>query len=92
MFFRSKVRNLMKEPELANSLGLPTDEELIQRLQFVKEVGCGNWGSVWLCEPKIQTSYDAFDKSLKRNFAVKVGIRTSVPICLMRAFVAGTPR
>ncbi|KAF5369402.1 hypothetical protein D9758_002490 [Tetrapyrgos nigripes] len=51
------------------------DEELSKRLRFVKENGCGNWGSVWLCEPKtkeILSSDEAFDKTLKRHFAVKL--------------------
>ncbi|WVQ96253.1 hypothetical protein IAU59_003357 [Kwoniella sp. CBS 9459] len=29
-----------------------TDEQLSQRFKFVKEIGFGNWGSVWRCKPK----------------------------------------
>ena len=29
-----------------------TDEQLSDRFNFVKEIGYGNWGSVWLCRPK----------------------------------------
>ncbi|KAE9394875.1 hypothetical protein BT96DRAFT_998101 [Gymnopus androsaceus JB14] len=57
------------------NLTTATDEELVQRLSFVKEVGCGNWGSVWLCEPKsseILPAFDAFDRTLKKRLAVKL--------------------
>ncbi|KAK7469012.1 hypothetical protein VKT23_003508 [Stygiomarasmius scandens] len=52
-----------------------SDEELSRRLRFVKENGCGNWGSVWLCEPKskeVLSSEHPFDRTLKRHFAVKL--------------------
>ncbi|KAI0315826.1 hypothetical protein OF83DRAFT_1061408 [Amylostereum chailletii] len=29
-----------------------SDHVLAERLQFVQEIGFGNWGSVWLCKPK----------------------------------------
>ncbi|KAJ3731278.1 hypothetical protein DFJ43DRAFT_438028 [Lentinula guzmanii] len=42
------------------------DEELSNRLQFIKEIGCGNWGSVWLCELKDE------DRVQKRPLATKL--------------------
>ncbi|KAL0578154.1 hypothetical protein V5O48_003820 [Marasmius crinis-equi] len=51
------------------------DEELTHRLRFIKEVGFGNWGSVWKCEPRSTETLstgDSFDQSLKRTFAVKL--------------------
>ncbi|EEB89572.1 hypothetical protein MPER_12312 [Moniliophthora perniciosa FA553] len=54
------------------------DEELTHRLRFIKEVGFGNWGSVWQCEPRsfdMLEVGDNFDKSLRRNFAVKLAHR-----------------
>ncbi|ESK95245.1 map microtubule affinity-regulating kinase 4 isoform 2 [Moniliophthora roreri MCA 2997] len=51
------------------------DEELTHRLRFIKEVGFGNWGSVWQCEPRsfdMLEAGDSFDKSLRRSFAVKL--------------------
>ncbi|KAF5389193.1 hypothetical protein D9757_003418 [Collybiopsis confluens] len=51
------------------------DVELTHRVHFIKENGCGNWGSVWLCEPKstdLLRSNDPFDRTLKRQFAVKL--------------------
>ncbi|KAJ3878680.1 hypothetical protein F5051DRAFT_452132 [Lentinula edodes] len=42
------------------------DEELSNRLQFIKEIGCGNWGSVWLCELKSE------DRAHKRPLATKL--------------------
>ncbi|KAG2121098.1 hypothetical protein DEU56DRAFT_873834 [Suillus clintonianus] len=35
-----------------------SDQLLAERLQFVKEIGFGNWGSVWLCRPKSSSSSD----------------------------------
>ncbi|KAJ6461646.1 hypothetical protein DFH09DRAFT_582339 [Mycena vulgaris] len=29
-----------------------SDQDLSDKLQFVEEIGFGNWGSVWLCRPK----------------------------------------
>ncbi|KAK4689689.1 hypothetical protein P7C73_g420, partial [Tremellales sp. Uapishka_1] len=29
-----------------------TDQQLSNRFTFIKEIGYGNWGSVWLCRPK----------------------------------------
>ncbi|KIK69680.1 hypothetical protein GYMLUDRAFT_34080 [Collybiopsis luxurians FD-317 M1] len=51
------------------------DVELTHRLHFIKENGCGNWGSVWLCEPRsaeLLHSTDPFDRTLKPQFAVKL--------------------
>ncbi|KAG7088184.1 hypothetical protein E1B28_012202 [Marasmius oreades] len=51
------------------------DEELTRRLRFIKEVGFGNWGSVWKCEPRsteMLSTGDSFDQSLKSSFAVKL--------------------
>ncbi|KAJ7643947.1 kinase-like domain-containing protein [Roridomyces roridus] len=31
-----------------------TDQVLSDKLQFIEEIGFGNWGSVWLCRPKEQ--------------------------------------
>ncbi|KAN0135253.1 hypothetical protein V8E53_006818 [Lactarius tabidus] len=30
-----------------------SDRVLAEKLQFVKEIGFGNWGSVWLCRPRV---------------------------------------
>jgi serine/threonine-protein kinase GIN4 len=29
-----------------------SDQVLSDKLQFIQEIGFGNWGSVWLCQPK----------------------------------------
>ncbi|KZV68473.1 kinase-like protein [Peniophora sp. CONT] len=34
------------------------DHALADRLQFIKEIGFGNWGSVWLCSPKNEDEQD----------------------------------
>ncbi|PCH39912.1 kinase-like protein, partial [Wolfiporia cocos MD-104 SS10] len=36
-----------------------SDELLAERLQFIEEIGYGNWGSVWLCRPKHGPEHDA---------------------------------
>ncbi|EGN98503.1 hypothetical protein SERLA73DRAFT_110041 [Serpula lacrymans var. lacrymans S7.3] len=33
-----------------------SDHLLAERLHFIKEIGFGNWGSVWLCRPKHSSS------------------------------------
>ncbi|KAG2049049.1 kinase-like protein [Suillus hirtellus] len=40
----------------ANDVFSLSDHLLAERLQFVKEIGFGNWGSVWLCRPKSSSS------------------------------------
>ncbi|KAH9032816.1 kinase-like protein [Lactarius hengduanensis] len=35
-----------------------SDRVLAEKLQFVKEIGFGNWGSVWLCRPRVPDSAD----------------------------------
>ncbi|KAH9997420.1 hypothetical protein BJV74DRAFT_883424 [Russula compacta] len=35
-----------------------SDRILAEKLQFVKEIGFGNWGSVWLCRPRLPNSAD----------------------------------
>ncbi|KAL1742344.1 kinase-like domain-containing protein [Schizophyllum fasciatum] len=36
----------------ANDVFHTTDKVLADKLQFVEEIGFGNWGSVWLCRPR----------------------------------------
>lgn len=64
-----------------------TDEALSQKLRFVQEVksniqhcrcllakcGFGNWGSVWLCQPRAKpSSPDGFDRIHQNKLAVKL--------------------
>ncbi|KAI0826825.1 hypothetical protein BC628DRAFT_1410038 [Trametes gibbosa] len=39
-------------PHEATDIFSISDQVLADRLQFVEEIGFGNWGSVWLCRPK----------------------------------------
>ncbi|KAA1475650.1 hypothetical protein DENSPDRAFT_883723 [Dentipellis sp. KUC8613] len=39
-------------PQDATDIFSLSDQVLADRLQFIKEIGFGNWGSVWLCHPK----------------------------------------
>ncbi|KAG9315954.1 hypothetical protein JVU11DRAFT_3608 [Chiua virens] len=42
----------MDSPTEVSDVFSLSDHLLAERLQFVKEIGFGNWGSVWLCRPK----------------------------------------
>lgn len=50
-----------------------TDQDLAEKLQFVEEIGFGNWGSVWLCRPKI--SSDASDEDRIQNREQKIAVK-----------------
>ncbi|TFY73392.1 hypothetical protein EWM64_g10620, partial [Hericium alpestre] len=43
---------LPQPPQEATDIFSLSDQVLADRLQFIKEIGFGNWGSVWLCHPK----------------------------------------
>ncbi|KAF9483412.1 kinase-like protein [Pholiota conissans] len=49
-----------------------TDQVLSDRLEFIKEIGYGNWGSVWLCQPKPVTTEDGVVKPVGQKLAVKL--------------------
>ncbi|CAK5270444.1 unnamed protein product, partial [Mycena citricolor] len=39
-------------PEGSTDVFSVSDQVLSEKLQFIEEIGFGNWGSVWLCQPK----------------------------------------
>ncbi|KAI8994232.1 hypothetical protein BD414DRAFT_576788 [Trametes punicea] len=43
-------------PQEATDIFSISDQVLADRLQFIEEIGFGNWGSVWLCRPKPSSS------------------------------------
>ncbi|KXN82862.1 MAP/microtubule affinity-regulating kinase 4 [Leucoagaricus sp. SymC.cos] len=50
-----------------------SDQALSDRLQFIQEIGFGNWGSVWLCRPKISSSSaDGLGTARGQKIAVKL--------------------
>ncbi|KAJ6585267.1 hypothetical protein B0H19DRAFT_1368651 [Mycena capillaripes] len=52
-----------------------SDQVLSDKLQFVEEIGYGNWGSVWLCRPKEDPSSpnaDGLVKLQETKIAVKL--------------------
>ncbi|KAF8887180.1 hypothetical protein BD779DRAFT_1528545 [Infundibulicybe gibba] len=50
-----------------------SDQVLSDRLQFIEEIGFGNWGSVWLCRPKSSsTTADGLTKLHDQKIAVKL--------------------
>ncbi|KAK0464358.1 kinase-like domain-containing protein [Desarmillaria tabescens] len=62
-------------PHEANDIFSLSDSVLSSKLRFIEEIGFGNWGSVWLCNPKNSpTSHaaDDFDRVLQPKIAVKL--------------------
>ncbi|KAJ7600903.1 hypothetical protein C8J56DRAFT_911575 [Mycena floridula] len=50
-----------------------TDEALSSKLEFVEEIGYGNWGSVWMCRPRSRSTVsDGFDRLHTNKLAVKL--------------------
>ncbi|KAI0291220.1 hypothetical protein B0F90DRAFT_389811 [Multifurca ochricompacta] len=45
-------------PSNASDIFSLSDRVLAEKLQFIKEIGFGNWGSVWLCQPRVSDSVD----------------------------------
>ncbi|KAK0504145.1 hypothetical protein EDD18DRAFT_1099375 [Armillaria luteobubalina] len=62
-------------PHETNDIFSLSDSVLSSKLRFIEEIGFGNWGSVWLCNPKNNpTSHaaDDFDRVLQPQIAVKL--------------------
>ncbi|CDO76701.1 hypothetical protein BN946_scf184975.g10 [Trametes cinnabarina] len=57
-------------PQEATDIFSISDQVLADRLQFIEEIGFGNWGSVWLCRPKSSSSSQDHDRENK--IAVKL--------------------
>ncbi|KAI0330464.1 hypothetical protein GY45DRAFT_1323595 [Cubamyces sp. BRFM 1775] len=55
-------------PQEATDIFSISDQVLADRLQFIEEIGFGNWGSVWLCRPKSASG----EKLLETKIAVKL--------------------
>ncbi|KAF8158040.1 hypothetical protein B0H34DRAFT_707275 [Crassisporium funariophilum] len=49
-----------------------SDQVLSDRLEFIEEIGFGNWGSVWLCRPKPATTKEGVVRPLGQKIAVKL--------------------
>ncbi|CAA7265469.1 unnamed protein product [Cyclocybe aegerita] len=58
--------------EGSNDIFSLSDQTLSERLEFVEEIGFGNWGSVWLCRPKPATKDDGTVRPLGQKIAVKL--------------------
>ncbi|KAI5123455.1 hypothetical protein M0805_008826 [Coniferiporia weirii] len=61
-----------------------SDAHLAQRYQFIREIGAGNWGCVWLCSPKTTESVQARTDDACRNVAVKLVFREKKPTTAQR--------
>ncbi|OSD07458.1 hypothetical protein PYCCODRAFT_1358875 [Trametes coccinea BRFM310] len=57
-------------PQEATDIFSISDQVLADRLQFIEEIGFGNWGSVWLCRPKPSSSSQ--DPVRENKIAVKL--------------------
>ncbi|KAF8682207.1 kinase-like protein [Rhizoctonia solani] len=57
-----------------------SDQQLSDKMKFVKEVGFGNWGSVWLCEPRLAEERAVYGSQI----AVKLVHRSKTPTTAAR--------
>ncbi|CAE6409519.1 unnamed protein product [Rhizoctonia solani] len=64
----------------SNDIFSLSDQQLSDKMKFVKEVGFGNWGSVWLCEPRLAEERAA----LGSQIAVKLVHRSKTPTTTAR--------
>ncbi|KAI6016226.1 kinase-like protein [Pisolithus marmoratus] len=69
----------MDSPPETNDVFSLSDQLLAERLHFVKEIGFGNWGSVWLCRPKSSSG-----KQRDVQVAVKLVHRSKTPTTAAR--------
>ncbi|KAL5523403.1 hypothetical protein ACEPAF_1670 [Sanghuangporus sanghuang] len=57
-----------------------SDANLAQRYQFIREIGAGNWGCVWLCSPKTdEHRAQVHGDERPRRVAVKLVFREKKP-------------
>ncbi|KAG8930857.1 hypothetical protein FRC02_003598 [Tulasnella sp. 418] len=68
--------NLPSSSVTASDVFSLTDDELKERLHFIKEIGYGNWGSVWACFTK--------DAPTREKVAVKLVHREKTPTTAAR--------
>ncbi|KAI0087036.1 hypothetical protein BDY19DRAFT_1092650 [Irpex rosettiformis] len=64
-----------------------SDQVLADRLQFIEEIGFGNWGSVWACRPKADPSSPSTDSPhapKNTKIAVKLVHRSKTPTTAAR--------
>ncbi|KAF8879082.1 kinase-like domain-containing protein [Gymnopilus junonius] len=78
----AQLQNL--PPESSNDIFSLSDQVLSERLEFIEEIGFGNWGSVWLCKPKPATTKDGAVRQLGQKLAVKLVHRSKTPTTAAR--------
>ncbi|KAI0693211.1 hypothetical protein BC835DRAFT_1546100 [Cytidiella melzeri] len=77
----------MQPPQEATDIFSISDQVLADRLQFIEEIGFGNWGSVWACRPKPDPSSPPTDSphaSESTKIAVKLVHRSKTPTTAAR--------
>ncbi|KAG8744746.1 hypothetical protein FRC10_009511 [Ceratobasidium sp. 414] len=57
-----------------------SDQQLSEKMRFIQEIGFGNWGSVWLCEPRIAEERATYGDRV----AVKLVHRSKTPTTAAR--------
>ncbi|KDQ20831.1 hypothetical protein BOTBODRAFT_101107 [Botryobasidium botryosum FD-172 SS1] len=62
---------LSEQDPTASDIFSISDQQLSDKLEFIKEIGFGNWGSVWACRPKVgdvsETRYKVAVKLVHRS-------------------------
>ncbi|KAK7690268.1 hypothetical protein QCA50_006923 [Cerrena zonata] len=71
-------------PQDATDIFSITDEVLAERLQFIEEIGFGNWGSVWLCRPRPDPTSSTDLPDTDAKIAVKLVHRSKTPTTAAR--------
>ncbi|KAG8680268.1 hypothetical protein FRC09_018361, partial [Ceratobasidium sp. 395] len=64
----------------SNDIFSLSDQQLSEKMRFIQEIGFGNWGSVWLCEPRIAEERATYGDRV----AVKLVHRSKTPTTAAR--------
>ncbi|KAI0338866.1 hypothetical protein BDW22DRAFT_1362161 [Trametopsis cervina] len=77
----------LQPPQEATDIYSISDQVLADRLQFIEEIGFGNWGSVWACRPKPDPSSPSSSSPhapINTKIAVKLVHRSKTPTTAAR--------
>ncbi|QRV86563.1 CAMK/CAMK1 protein kinase [Ceratobasidium sp. AG-Ba] len=78
---KSSVKNIISSGENGSSeIFSLSDQQLSEKMKFIQEIGFGNWGSVWLCEPRLAEDRAVFGERV----AVKLVHRSKTPTTAAR--------
>ncbi|KAF8340367.1 kinase-like domain-containing protein [Cantharellus anzutake] len=68
----TSISDASTNDDIASDIYSLTDQQLAANLEFMQEIGYGNWGSVWSCRSRVGTPAQT-----RRRLAVKLVHRTS---------------